>query len=143
MNNIKTQIDKLYKNDPNNINYGQIQLIVMGESEGSTIYDKTLVAITVLNRINSPKYNFNSLKEDFHGYKRNITITNNLERKQFEDSVRTIIIAKQLIKINPSLRNIYFFNNHGGKPSSFFDLELVDIDRQLIDHYFFRITNKL
>lgn len=141
MEKIKDMIDELYKdiNAPDKVDYDKIQLIVLGESEGASIYDKVLVAITAINREKSKHLGFNPLTVDFHGYSRNININNQKTRQQFEDSVAAVFIAVKLLKQYPELSNIYFFNNHGGMPSSFYELEMVDIDRSLVSHYFFAI----
>lgn len=143
MDNFKDTVDKLYEeiNAPDKVDYDKIQLIVLGESEGASIHDKVLVAITAINREKSKHLGFRPLEVDFHGYIRDMRIDNQKTRQQFEDSVVAVFIARKMLKKYPELSNIYFFNNHGGMPSSFYELELVDIDRNLVSHYFFRIKS--
>lgn len=161
MLNVKIEIDKLYNELlSNDIDYAKLQITIMGEAEGSSIYDKVLVAVTLLNRYyDKDKYKFGDIEEDYDGYSRPLKVRNVLERKQFSDSIRAIFIAEKLREIDPSIKDIYFFRTGDTMSLKYYYVEPVEFEgiqkikkselteeqiQQLngvyIEHTYFRIT---
>ena len=119
---------------------GVAAVIVQGEAEGQSLEEKVFVALTIVNRTLQNEIKFQSIEEDYLGQSRKLKVTNPVERRQMEESINAVLIALELHKRREDLRDIYFFNNHGKKPSSWYKVEEVDLSEFNFKHYFFRIV---
>ncbi len=122
----------------NKLNKGVIAYIVYGECEGQSLEEKILVALTIINREMQHQISFNDMKIDYHGWNRKFKIQTSAQRQAYVDAVKAFHIAKMIYEKYPSFHNIFFFNNHGGRPSTSYYLEKVETPGMA--HTFFKIV---
>jgi len=111
--------------------------MVWGEARGCTYEEMILVALVYWNREKS-KIRFNKPEKDFLGLKQNTMINadNEIQKKTFFDVVRACEYAKKLSENNED-DNVLFFNLHGNKPKTKYEVEKVKKDN--FAHTFFKI----
>ena len=116
-------------------------IATMGEAESCSFFEKFLIACVGWNRwLYQKKYKFNSIEQDFLGYRREIKI-NEVSRLAMEDSIK--VVDRAFVELNANKNSeyskIFFFNLSGHKPSTIFDVEEVKFENT--QHHFFKIID--
>lgn len=130
----------------------KIAIMVMGEGENVSYEEKVLIALVAMNRYIATEMKllkFNPLEKDFFGYRRQLKITNKLERKALQDSIEASIEAREIINHKESIiqlfgefswKYIYFFNKGKIKPSTKYKVEKCNLNIKT-EHNFYKIAD--
>ena len=126
-----------------NYDIGKAALIVMGEAEGQSFEEKKWIAHVIYNRI--AHGGFRALEKDFVGYKRNLDIDEELERKAMTDSTNAAIIAfyEHILGIDPTKNATFFATKNIMKdkdPSKVFGVKVQPVHTpNYFAHQFYRL----
>lgn len=126
-------------------NIGKVAVVVMGEAEGQTFEEKKWIAHVVLNRLQHG--NFRPIEQDFIGYKRKISVNNDLERNALIDSINASVFAffEHFLNIDPTKGATFFATKkfmEGKDPSEVFGVDVKPVPTpSYFAHQFYKLAN--